>query len=226
MFRSSLAIAGCIRREHLPSGVGVLDRLLPGGGIPIGALSELTGRRSCGKRALATACCAGVIARGRRAAWVDGCGSYYPLSALERLPLLEQLIVVRLPREQRRRWLLKAADILLQSAGAIALLVIDLPSHVALQPSAPQLTRLQRAAERSGTAVIFVTEQRRERGALGSLIDLRLAVRPHAGTRRALEVAIVKSKQGQMGASAEVSIDEPHGVRLDSTARADSAGRD
>jgi hypothetical protein len=96
--------------EVIESGIAALDQLLPLGGIARGKLTEISGRRSCGKRSLAAAFCARVLQNGRHAAWIDArtssenqvagsnrsAGSaFYPLPMLEQGAPLERLLVVR-----------------------------------------------------------------------------------------------------------------------------------
>ncbi|MCB9555411.1 MAG: hypothetical protein H6707_04855 [Deltaproteobacteria bacterium] len=93
--------------EVLQSGIDALDQLLPCGGFVGGQLAEITGNSSCGKRTLATALCANVLAAGKRAAWVDGTGQFYPLLQLEFGVPLARLLVIRAaverPSERDRR---------------------------------------------------------------------------------------------------------------------------
>ena len=74
--------------EVLPSGIGALDGLLPGGGLPRARLSELSGPRSCGKRALAQALCVSALRRGLRAAPAQWREKALRLSVLLRLAVL------------------------------------------------------------------------------------------------------------------------------------------
>ncbi len=224
-------------QEVLPSGLEPLDALLPGGGLPRGRLTELSGARSSGKRALATAFCASALAAGQHVIWIDARGAlgrYTPLYALEAGLPLSHLLVVRPspkptdPRDSLAKAAYRAADLVLSCGSAVALLVIELPRFGELRGSrqAGKLSRLAKAASTSGTTLLFISEKRRARDSLGTFVALHLAVSrvagarlPHARERRGrpLHVMIAKSKLGQMAKSTEVSLDEPHSVRLDST---------
>lgn len=245
--------------RFLPSGIAALDALLPGGGIPRGRLSEISGDRSSGKRALALAFCIQTSKRDQ-AVWIDGSGGFYPLPALEHGAALQQLIVVRPPppspatmrgrrgarsnarrrardipstyRRRRRTGIAKAIDILLQAPGAAALIVVDLPL-LAERHVTDYLARIQRTAERSGSAVLFVTEKPEHCTSLGTFVGLHLRVQrcsPPAvpaslenppsspqDRRQAVRVWVAKSKLGKMAEQTEVALDATHSVRLDTT---------
>jgi len=206
-------------REVLPSGIAPLDAILPHGGIPRARLSEISGRRSSGKRTLATALCSHAISCGEQVAWIDAhkhgrSGGFYPLPALEFGAPLEQLLLVRVSADDPRH-ALKAADLLLAAGGAVSLLVIDLPPHALHQPTA-QLARLQRGAEKSGATLLFITERPTPSASLGTFIALQLAVRRKASLAH-LEVQIIKSKLGKMACGGEVALNEPHSLHLHTT---------
>ncbi|MCA9666270.1 MAG: hypothetical protein KC503_11805 [Myxococcales bacterium] len=88
--------------EVLATGLAKLDALLPDGGVPRGQLSEISGGRSCGKRALACALVARTLRQHERAVWIDGSGGFYPLLPLEFGVPLDRLVVVRVPVEKGR----------------------------------------------------------------------------------------------------------------------------
>jgi hypothetical protein len=213
-------------RDVLPSSFGVLDLLLPGGGIPRGRLTEISGARSSGKRALATAFCASALAAGQHAIWIDArgdLGRYTPLCGLEAgLPLSELLVVRPRPkvadsRDSLAKAAYRAADLVLGCGPAAALLVIELPRFGELRGSrqASKLSRLSKAASSSGTALLFISEKPSARDSLGTFVALHLIV--GRDPRHRLRITVAKSKLGKMAESAEVSLDEPHSVRLDST---------
>mgnify|MGYP001571529509 CR=1 FL=1 len=216
--------------EVLSSGINAFDSLLPGGGLPRGRLSELSGARSSGKRALATAFCATALAAGRNVIWIDARGAlgrFTPICALEAGLPLDRLLVLRPrpkvdPRDSLTKAAYRAADLVLGCGPAVALLVIELPCFGELRGSrqASKLSRLSRAAEASATALLFISEKSASRGSLGTFVALHIGVQrsPEAGSRAgALQLTVVKSKLGNMAHRAEVALDEPHGVRLDST---------
>lgn len=199
--------------EVISSGIDALDQLLPRGGITTGRLTEISGPRSCGKRALGLAFGARALATARRVAWIDSHGSFYPLPSCELSTLLDQLLVLRLS-DHPPATALKAASMLLAAGRALTLIVIDADlTH--RQLSSSQLARLQLAAERSGTAVLFISETAQPTTSLGTFIALQLSVKRLSGWR--LHVSITKSKQGKVAHHTGVEIDAPHGMRLDTT---------
>jgi recombination protein RecA len=198
----------------LTSGIDALDRLLPGGGIPLGRLTELSGGRSSGKRSIALAFGTQALANRRRVAWLDGRGGFYPLPAFEQGAPLDQLLVIRLP-ERPARDLLKATEMLLQASRALTLIVIDADLH-RQRLSLNQLSRLRLGAERGGTALLFVSEtDKPSTTSLGTFIALHLTVQRQG--KRDAELTVVKSKLGQMAHRARITLDAPHSLHLDST---------
>lgn len=183
--------------EHpvLATGIALLDRILPGGGLPRGGLVEFSGAPSSGKTSLAFACIAAAQARGEETAFIDPRRCFHGPAAAAAGIDLDRLLVVRPPRDKRGGGGARSAagrhiaafsalDHLLQSTG-FALVVLDL----AESPEAPPLDRLFRVA-RTGkvreTTALLLTESLPERPSLGSPVMLRLAAR-RTGLRLAPE---------------------------------------
>ncbi len=155
-FPAALTPAPRTIREVAATGIAPVDELLDGG-LPIGAISELTGPVSSGRTSLAVAFLARLTAEGRVCAWVDVHDAFDPESAAASGVALRQLLWVRCreatapkkagpgqspqiqlaqsPRTQPPRkqpWThldqaLRATDLLLQ-AGGFAAIVLDLGS--------------------------------------------------------------------------------------------------
>jgi recombination protein RecA len=155
-FPAALTPAPRALREAAATGIAAVDAHLEGG-LPVGALSELTGPASSGRTSLALAFLARRTAEGRACAWVDASDAFDPESAAASGVILPQLLWVRcgdaaaaapaagaaksLPDKARsakaRVWTrpgwthldqaLRATDLLLQ-AGGFAALVLDLGS--------------------------------------------------------------------------------------------------
>jgi len=130
-------------REVAATGISQVDELLSGG-LPVGAISELTGPASSGRTSLALAFLARRTAEGSVCAWIDTCDAFDPESAAASGVCLNQLLWVRCrnsstaPRapyqrksaSENRPWTrleqaLRTTDILLQ-AGGFAAIVLDL----------------------------------------------------------------------------------------------------
>jgi len=130
-------------RDVAATGVEEVDDLLSGG-LPVGAISELTGPASSGRTSLALAFLARRTANGSMCAWIDVQDALDPESAAANGVSLNQLLWVRCrnspdsPRSthsrrdagEEKHWTrldqaLRAADLLLQ-AGGFAAIVLDL----------------------------------------------------------------------------------------------------
>ncbi len=156
------------RSDRASSGRCEIDALLPGGGFPRGALSELAGGPASGKTAVALTTLATAMAEDGFGAFVDGRGELYPPAAAALGIDLDRLLVVRPlapPREggtgEAARRALWAAEALLAS-GAFEVVAIDIPLEVArrqaLAPAGVEamLRRLRAAAEKGGSVGLWL----------------------------------------------------------------------
>lgn len=135
-----------------------LDRLLAGG-LPKGKLTELVGRRSSGRFAVALSALASATSAGEAAALVDLDGHLDPQCAAEAGVDLERLLWVR-PRRANVRQALAACEILLGTG--FPLVVADLglfPRGARYLPDAVWV-RLARAAESRAAALLLLTPWR------------------------------------------------------------------
>ena len=156
-----------------------VDALLPGGGFPRGALTELTGGHASGKTALALSALATAMGQDGLAAFVDGRGELYPPAAAAFGVDLDRLLVVRplAPghedgKDDAARRALWAAEVLL-SSGAFEAVAMDVPiegvrhrmagtragSPGALPPRAclaGMLRRLRAAVEKGGAVGVWL----------------------------------------------------------------------
>ena len=107
---------------------------------------------------------------------------------------------------------LRAAHILLSSAGAVAALIVDLPPGAQVRER--ELVALQRLAERSSTALLFLTARPRSAPSLGAAVALRLHAERRTGGRVRIEV--LRNKQG----ASQRSIEEMLGERPEEIALA------
>jgi protein ImuA len=190
------------RAGALACHVAAVDALLPDGGFPCGALSELTGGPASGKSAVALSLLASV-GRGELAAWVDGHGELYPPAAASCGVDLERLLVVRpqppasvegtstgepaAPRGAEPAWraALWACEALLAS-GAFAAVVMDVRLPAVFAGADAAARRLQSAAERGGAVGLWLAPAR---SAFRIGAAVRLEVSTEAGrivARRAL----------------------------------------
>ncbi|HZD30239.1 MAG TPA: hypothetical protein VE779_01120, partial [Candidatus Angelobacter sp.] len=77
---AALSFRSAISPELIPCGLAEVDAML-GGGLPLGAITELTGSHSSGRTTLALAVLAEVTRRGDSCAYVDASDALNPLSA-------------------------------------------------------------------------------------------------------------------------------------------------
>ncbi len=179
-FPAALSPAPRTIREVASTGIDEADEILEGG-LPVGAISEITGPASSGRTSLALAFVAQRTAEDRVCAWVDVHDSFDPQSAAANGVNLRQLLWVRCqdasapvnveiatkvasnPRREKRPWTkldqaLRATDLLLQAAG-FAVIVLDLgdtqPEHGNRIPLATWF-RFRQAADRTRCSLIVL----------------------------------------------------------------------
>jgi recombination protein RecA len=166
--------------EVAPTGIAAIDELLHGG-LPAGAISELTGPASSGRTSLALQFLAQRTAEARSCAWVDVSDAFDPESAAANGVLLKCLLWIRCRNEvdagpaksrsatgtdgraARASWTrldqgLRATDLLLQ-AGGFAAIVLDLGDTAPEQASRIPLAtwfRYRQAAERTQCSLVVL----------------------------------------------------------------------
>jgi len=182
-FPSALSPAPRTIREVAATGIARVDSLLDGG-LPVGAISELTGPQSSGRTSLALAFVAQRTAEGKVCCWVDAQDSLDPESAAASGVALRQLLWVRcrdnagaargsafgsasaynrkpaLQKGARLDQALQATDLLLQ-AGGFAALVLDLGGTDAESGCRIPLAtwfRFRQAADRTRTCLLVLGE--------------------------------------------------------------------
>jgi hypothetical protein len=159
-------------RETASTGIPEVDRLLDGG-LPVGAISEITGPVSSGRTSLAFAFLAGRTHEDRVCAWVDANDAFDSESAAANGVALRQLLWVRCKNSNltTRPWTrpelsgldqsLRATDLLLQ-AGGFSALVLDLgstaPEHGARIPLATWF-RFRQAADRTRCSLLVLAQE-------------------------------------------------------------------
>ncbi len=195
------------RMEHRPgrrhgavrSGVAAVDALLPGGGFPRGALSQLAGGPASGKTAVALAVFA-ALERDELAAYVDGRGEIYPPAAAELGVDLERLLVVR-PAATSHAGpggllaTLWAAEALL-ACGAFAAVAIDVAQPRSLWGADAIARRLQTAVETGGAIGLWLAPAR---GGLKVPASIRLVLSNEGGAIAA------RRSDGSVAAAPELS---------------------
>jgi len=171
----------------LPSGLGPLDELLPGG-FPRGALSLLSGGPSCGKSAVAMAVAACSSARSLQVAWLHQ-GSLSASSASHAGVDLERLLAVRVDSFAQQG---RCADLLLRWQG-FDLVVVDWPGRGG---RGADWTRLHRLVTGSQTALVLLTPPLPEGDPLRYCASVQLSL---SRTPSGSSVKLDKSRYGRAG---------------------------
>jgi hypothetical protein len=168
-FPSALTLAPRSTREVASTGIPEADQLLDGG-LPVGAISEITGPACSGRTSLALAFLSQRTAEDRVCGWVDASDSFDPESAAANGVDLRQLLWVRCSdvphpnsKTNKKNWTrldqaLRATDLLLQAAG-FAAIVLDLgdilPEYASRIPLATWF-RFRQAADRTRCSLVVL----------------------------------------------------------------------
>jgi recombination protein RecA len=170
-FPSALSPAARTVREVASTGIDEADELLDGG-LPVGAISEISGPASSGRTSLALSFVAQRTAEDRVCAWVDACDAFDPESAAASGVALRQLLWVRCTdvpllssKTSKKTWTrldqaLRATDLLLQAGGfaAIVLDVGDIAAEYASRIPLATWFRFRQAAERTHCCLIVLAQ--------------------------------------------------------------------
>lgn len=118
------------RPSTVSSGVAALDTVLPGGGIPRGRLTTISGVPGSGRRSLVIRILTMVQASGRTVAWLDMAGTFAPeLAAASGLDL-HRLVLLR-PPESRTAAIITATVLARSALGALVLADLTVPPALA-----------------------------------------------------------------------------------------------
>ena len=141
-FPDALPLHHAMVPSSVPTGIGAVDALLPGSGLPRGRLTSWA--PGGGSSAVLRSACSAVIARGERAAWIDGAHTV-TADGWTRGPLLL--------RPHGEVEALACAEELLQSGGVGLVVGTGLGRH-----GARCSVRLSRAAKAGGSGLVLVGE--------------------------------------------------------------------
>jgi len=133
----------------VPTGIGPLDELLPGGGLPRGRAVEWNGPRSCGKTSLLKTTFCSLRARGESVVLIDASRTLYAPDWVDLVEGEGRFWVIRPRSPGEAAW---CADLILRSGafGAVAVEAGTLRRSVTI--------RLQRLAEESASVFVAVAE--------------------------------------------------------------------
>ncbi len=140
---------------HFQTGVPEVDRLLRGG-IPFGALSEISGPPSSGRTSLALTLLAKVTRAGELVGEVDAVDAFDPLSAERAGVDLDRVLWVR---AKSWREALRCSERLLQTEG-FPLVLLDWTTQPSESVPTAAWIRLTRMAASSRTAMLLLSTER------------------------------------------------------------------
>jgi hypothetical protein len=167
-----------VERSTLPTGIASIDAAT--GGIPCGAISEITGPRWCstGRRSLLTQLLASTTQE-FFCALVDATDAFDPRSAEAAGVNLARLLWVRCSESgiKALEQAFKSADILLQGSGGFGLVIVDLacvPEKLVRRVPLSTWFRFRGVVEKLDASLIFVTPQ----PVLGTCSSLTLHLYP------------------------------------------------
>jgi hypothetical protein len=169
--------------EVAPTGIAEVDVLLDGG-LPVGAISEITGAQSSGRTSLALAFLAQRTRDGQVCAWVDVSDALDPESAAASGVALTRLLWVRCRDAgavvKGKPWsrldqAVRATDLLLQ-AGGFAAIVLDVgdtaPEHASRIPLATWF-RFRQAAHRARTCMVVLGQDAYAQSSAAAVLECR-----------------------------------------------------
>jgi hypothetical protein len=151
-------LAGPIAWQDRPApdfaltGISEIDEAF--GGLPRGALTEISGPASSGRTSLLHSILAAATSRGEVCALIDAEDAFSPHAAANAGVVLNRILWVRCPHNAEHA--LKAADLLIQGGG-FGLVVLDLgdtPPATTRRISLTSWFRLRRAVEHTPTVFI------------------------------------------------------------------------
>jgi recombination protein RecA len=140
--------------ESVPTGIAPLDALT--GGLPRGAITEISGPPSSGRTSAMVSILIEAIANDEVCALVDGNDAFDPKSAAAAGLELQRLLWVRCRKLDQ---VLKSTDLLLQGGGfgRVVMDLTDLPLSQVQSVSLASWFRFQRTIEKTPTALIVMT---------------------------------------------------------------------
>lgn len=199
---------------------GELDALLPDGGLPRGAVTELSvSGGSASATSLALMAChaaqSAAVARGEEAPWcafIDPSGTLYGPGVAAAGVRVDRLLVVRPSLEALERTAIRLAE-----SHAFSVLVVDTVGvlgkslKVSLGSWARVVRRLALGAEESGACVLLTTDSEMPRP-LPLPVALRLELSRPNGER--LTVRVAKDRRGRVAASRSIAWGRPRAKAL------------
>jgi hypothetical protein len=173
----------------------------------IGILAEISEETACGAVSFVTEIILEAQRRNEPVAWVAGVMStWYPPDLASRGVDLGAVAVIRAGGEDES---LTAAEWLVRS-GALGLVIIDAEGE--WKASDASLGRIQKLAERSRCAVVFLTRKRTHEPSLGSRISLRGCITRSGSEPFHIAINTIKDKRSNSSHRQSRQYDGPSGM--------------
>lgn len=170
----------------LKTGVAAFDSWMPGGGLPMGQVVELSGEAASGRTSIALRGIAAATREKRLAAYVDGPGELYPPVAAGMGVDLERLLIVRPKAPRQLVW----TAVQLARSGAFACIVLDL-THTGLQLALVESKKLSDAAFQGGSCTLLLAASRSQTS------SARVRLEISASDPQTLRLEALRSSQGR-----------------------------
>src|SRR5215510_970920 len=157
--------------ESVPTGLAPLDALT--GGLPRGAITEIFGPPSSGRTSAMVSILAEATAQDEVCALVDGNDAFDPHSGMSVGLDLKRLLWIRCHKLDQ---VMKSTDLLLQGGGfgRVVMDLTDLPLAHLRSVSLASWFRLQRAIEKTPTALIVISPESMVKSAAALVLRLEL----------------------------------------------------
>ena len=187
-----------VQGKRITTGIETLDRLLPGGGLPLGTLAEWLGEPGSGAGSLALLAAREACREGGALVVVDRPRCFYPPAADAMGIDLENLIVVRPQDQADERWAVHQA----LSCPAVDA-VLCWPEKL----DDRTFRRWQLAAEKGGGLGLLVRPEQALAGPTWSEVRLQVRAVPGSAPRR-VYVEVIGCRGGRGGESVEWELDD------------------
>jgi len=180
--------------ESVPIGIAPLDALT--GGLPRGAITEIFGPPSSGRTSAMVSILAEATAQEEVCALVDGNDAFDPQSGMSAGLDLKRLLWIRCHKLDQ---VMKSTDLLLQGGGfgRVVMDLTDLPLSHLRSVSLASWFRLQRAIEKTPTALVVISPESMVKSAAALVLRLEMKGTEWTTllTARNVNVEIVRSRR-------------------------------
>ena len=166
---SALLTVQQAREDYLHLPIASFARALPG--LPRGAITELTGRRSSGKTSFLYASLAAATSQSEYCALIDSRDAFDPVSAAEAGVELSRLIWVRCAGNVEHA--IKATDLIIQGGGfgLVCLNLTDVPPKALNRIPISYWYRFRLAIQNTSTVFVVLTDSPQAKSCTSCWVD-------------------------------------------------------